>query len=180
VQLLQLLPIIFLSAGQHVHVVVMKRARPDPVPSNKDIALFYFTTKLDHDTYECRCGTTRKGKPQTGWSNLMTHVTMSHPNYLTEYNSSLKAGAIHKFFYTEKTKSIHGWLEWLLTCNLPFDTVEKEMFKKYSVLRPISYKTLMKYMESLTKVVEKKISACLPVSNSFIPLIKQILAFLTQ
>jgi hypothetical protein len=45
---------------------------------------------------------------------------------------------------------------------LPFNTVEKESFRFYSKLPPLSIDTFMKYMKATTKSLEKTIAQMLP------------------
>ena len=139
----------------------MKRQR-EPQGNNKEISLFFFVKVAGEDhIYKCRCGNVREKQPQTGWTNLMSHIMKDHPDYLLEFSSSSSASNTLSFF-TPKTKKIYGWLDWIVTCSLPFNTVDDNTFKKYTSLPPISLKTCMKYLEGLTKVLEKKISTMLP------------------
>lgn len=36
------------------------------------------------NVYQCRCGANRKVKEKTGYSNLMSHITQQHPDYMGE------------------------------------------------------------------------------------------------
>lgn len=55
-----------------------------------------------------------------------------------------------------------GWLEWIVTSNLPFVFVESALTRKYSKMEPLSKKSLMKYLRLLTAEVEKMVLNELP------------------
>jgi len=92
----------------------------------------------------------------------MSHIYSSHPHYLQEVEDGNKNSLLTNYFHSDHTKNVYGWLRWILTASLPFETVSKEIFRDYTTLSPIAKNTFMKYMELLTKVLEKKISKILP------------------
>ena len=103
----------------------------------------------------------RKQNPKRGYGNLMEHVKRGHASYLSEIreNSSLS----HSFeTLSENTKKIYGWLDWIFKSGLPFSFIDKEETKEYTNLQPICSKTLVNYIETLTKMVEINISKDLP------------------
>lgn len=151
--------------GLDVSLSMSKRTRDDT--NHKEICLFYFTLdkKINPENdkrYLCKCGAIREKKPNTGWSNLMSHITKEHPAYLQETNQSGNQPSLKMTFYSAKTINIYGWINWILSCGLPFTTVSNQTFHQYTKLTPICYNTFMKYLESLTKLLEKKISKMLP------------------
>ncbi|KAG6971827.1 hypothetical protein JG688_00004282, partial [Phytophthora aleatoria] len=64
--------------------------RPNPTFFNKQVARFFFLPALDDQGeptgYQvCKtCGKYRKHTPRTGYTNLVSHVRESHPNYEDE------------------------------------------------------------------------------------------------
>lgn len=52
---------------------------------------------------------------------------------------------------------MYSWIELVVEGNLSFSAVEKDVFRKHVKIESISTDTLMRYMEGLTKIVEKKI-----------------------
>jgi hypothetical protein len=91
----------------------------------------------------------------------MEHLRASHPNYeqlLKDYPDPSMLPA----YYDQKSVNMYSWLDWVVTEGLPFKTVSKESFRKYSCLESISTETYMKYMGELTTEVENEIRAILP------------------
>lgn len=146
-----------------------------PNYSPEDIARFYFTRGEDIKgpstrkkdkgqevvlgaIWTCKCGNKRKKLERGGWTNLEEHVLKQHPNYLCEMPSVIDKTSRMKDYYVDaKTANLFGWIEWILSENLPFTFCEKKMTRKYSNLSPLSVKTLKKYMLLLASYVEKKI-----------------------
>ena len=122
--------------------------------SNKQIVDFYFNEK-EKNKFRCRCGNERK--VGNGYQNLLTHIYTKHPNYLQEIQNQESV-----FKPSDKVTCIYGWLDWIISNGYPFNFCENAVTKKYSSLKPISKKTLIKYLELLTRVVEQRISQELP------------------
>lgn len=62
----------------------------------------------------------------------------------------------------DKTKNIYGWIEWILNENLLFVFVDSDSTKKYTSLKPISSRTLQRYVISLGHAIEENIKKSLP------------------
>jgi hypothetical protein len=62
----------------------------------------------------------------------------------------------------KKALKIFGWMDWVVTANLPFDFVRQPVNRKYAKLQKISVNTLKKYMNAVMEIVERKISEKLP------------------
>ena len=122
--------------------------------SNKQIVDFNFNEK-EKNKFRCRCGNERK--VGNGYQNLLTHIYTKHPNYLQEIQNQESV-----FKPSDKVTCIYGWLDWIISNVYPFNFCENAVTKKYSSLKPISKKTLMKYLELLTRAVEQRISQELP------------------
>ena len=54
-----------------------------PRTSKDPVVEFYFT-KIGVDEYQCKCGCKRKRKPNSGFTNLMSHIVKQHPNWRAE------------------------------------------------------------------------------------------------
>lgn len=61
------------------------------------------------------------------------------------------------FTVSKKHKDIYCWMDWIISEGLPFNTVEKENFRKYSNVGNICINTLMKYIAGVKKVVQDDI-----------------------
>ena len=53
---------------------------------NKDVVQFYFTHKGENK-WTCRCGRSRKQELNKGYSNLMSHITIDHPEWKIEFTA---------------------------------------------------------------------------------------------
>ncbi|KAL0217579.1 hypothetical protein RCL1_008160 [Eukaryota sp. TZLM3-RCL] len=72
---------------------------------------------------------------------------------------------LHKFVIADRSGTIFGWLDLIITGQLPFNTVAKKNYRLYSKLKSISRNTLMKYAILVHEAVRKKIAGLL--SESF-------------
>lgn len=133
---------------------------------DKDVTLAFFTrTSEDEDIWECRCGSRLKQTKKAGYGNLAKHVKFCvshegweddvHNKYLEAMRNNVPAGDLEKMGFVADKKGLNAfrWLEWIVMKNLPFSFVEDELTKN-SVLKDISYKTFMKYLQLTTKEVE--------------------------
>lgn len=147
----------------------------------KKVALFYFELiSEEEDRYQCKLcpKVQRVQKQNTGFSNLMSHITSAHPNFEEEMKktkdgkivgikistpcSDFKLINTRDFLVPPKINNIYSWVDWIVNEGLPFSTVEKSLTRKYTNLSPISISSLMNAMKELTVVVEKKITEILP------------------
>ena len=131
------------------------------MPSNKDIALFYYA-KLENQAnrYRCVCGVERTKPPSSGWGNLTTHVLTSHPDYAREMTS------VFPHTVTPKTRTVFRWMEWVILKGVSFSFVENELKIKYSRLENYRKKTFIKYLALATERVEKRIADDLPSKSA--------------
>ena len=126
--------------------------------TNKELTSRYFTPVQDKPgTFECKCGSvnTQKG---SGYPNLLNHIKNKHKddNILTSNQTVLDQ------YFDPKVAQIYGWMDWIVTKGLPFTFCEDETNRKYCRLKPLSYKTFMKYLGLVTTAVEKEIGNQLP------------------
>lgn len=134
------------------------------LPTNEEICSYYFKlveSKDGNEKYECKlcmpiCRRTKK--KGSGLSNLMSHIKLAHPTYLEDVLS--KRPLMDQYLVTKKVSNIFGWIDWIVTDGLPFSHCEKPCSIKYSNLDPISVDTLMKYLNLLTRAVEKVVRVC--------------------
>ena len=110
--------------------------------TSSEACSLFFTRVSDtgsEQVFKCSCGTTRKQKKGSGFSNLMSHLREKHGDWEQIYEDfrknnpkSKKAPAGHVFFVNPKVVLLHSWLDWIVTDNLPICTVEKSTFRNYS------------------------------------------------
>ena len=96
----------------------------------------------------------RTQQPNTGYSNLISHLDNQH----TDWKESIKSGSslfASKNLVTEKAKTVYGWIDWKITDNREYEFCEKEITRKYSNLGLISVPTLQTYISKLPEKVEK-------------------------
>ena len=138
-----------------------------PNDGNKFIVQLYFTQSKDsNNKWKCKCGKEIIQKKNTGWTNLFNHIKSQHPES-TERERHLKpTSSIDHYVKTndasKKGKNIFNWIDWICCGLKPFNFEECELTRKYTNLPPVSENTLKKYMDLLTKEVEKKIGDLLP------------------
>ena len=77
----------------------------------KKLAELYFTRRSETNIWVCKCGARRQQKG-SGYSNLCTHITSDHPEYL-----ELKEGiyrnesTIMNYVYPANVKKVFGWCD---------------------------------------------------------------------
>ena len=54
---------------------------------NQEIVQFFYTA-VGNDEYRCICGITRKQVRNSGYQNLLTHVTAKHPDWETQIRAN--------------------------------------------------------------------------------------------
>ena len=127
--------------------------------SGKELAKFYFTQDEPNGfMWTCKCGAKRAQKG-SGYSNLCSHITLQHPEYkkLEKNNET-----VLERFYPKKTQSIHAWIKLVVDGLLPFSFVENKTAREYMNPDSICINTFMKYLDLLSKTVQKKIANILP------------------
>ena len=128
-------------------------------------------------THKCKMCDSRvkwKGKT-TGYKTFIQHV-LGHSDWRETMerciNSNLRGPLDEVFTVTKKisnkAKNIYGWIEQIVFGSMPFSISEDEIFVKYSTLSPVSTDTIVKYIEKLGEVVEKKLKQILPDKFSLI------------
>lgn len=152
--------------------------------------LFYTQDIIDANMWLCRCGKKRK-VTGTGFTNLVNHVRELHPEefkqaqqgaiFVSESvgsnNDNIRSNTLRRqsnpcspsnseipthFLWKKNTIKLHGWLEYIIHNLCPFSSCEKEDLARHIRYDRVSLKTLLKYVDLLTKSVEQKISNILP------------------
>ena len=120
------------------------------------------------DYYHCRsCGTDGKSYKQTrkaGNQNLLSHLEASHKDEWKDelvkvMKEGMEKGPMYAFIpqtATPKAVNLYGWLIQCVQNDEPFAFVENNLKRKYSSLKPICTKTLIKYLELLGGKVEEE------------------------
>ena len=107
----------------------------------------------------------------TGHSNLANHARTRHSEEvkckLTDALKGPTRGAIGNWITVTKivspeAKNMFGWIEWIVMADLPVTVVENELYKKRSNLESTTYKTVMKHMEALLRLIKENIKRGLP------------------
>lgn len=99
----------------------------------------------------------------SGNSNLVNHALRKHAELCRSFTVDNTQRTLQlSTAVSSKAKNLYSWLDWIVTNDLPFSTVEKQTFRKYSNLAPISTKTLMKYLQLTVQKVTASLTTLLP------------------
>ena len=131
---------------------------------NKHVIKYYFT-HVEGENWKCRCGRNRKQKLKKGFSNLISHIQVDHPNWQTEVPLGTGQQTIpsNNSNISKKGQNIYNWLEWIIMGHHPFSFCENEYTRKFATgLQPISVDTLINYVDKTVEEVEKAIASALP------------------
>ena len=125
----------------------------------------------DPKKWKCRCGKTRTVEG-TGYTNFVTHAQLHHAEAYaelerTESCAEISAGSGRNavgtnLFFPKKAVQIHGVLEFVVSGLFPFHILNKTNVMRHVRYEKIDVKTLKKYMDLVTKSVERKISSLIP------------------
>jgi hypothetical protein len=108
-------------------------------------------------------------KRNSGYSNLYRHSNSHFKTMTAEQITELEyllLGFQTVLSFTNSTTSsdrnLYKWLSFVVESLSPFNVVQRECFRKLSGFGSISYDTLLKYLKSVARVVEKLIVALFP------------------
>ncbi len=116
----------------------------------------------------------KKRKEGWGYSNFLSHVERQRPEdfrgFLDAYrdggsnvSASSKSNYIpQSLFYSKKPVQVHAWIDIVVMGLMLFNVGSNPVFCRHMKHATICYPSLLKYMERLTTVVEKKITRILP------------------
>ena len=116
-----------------------------------------FYTKLDENTYVCKCKAKLTQRKNTGFTNLRAHVLSAHKDYeaqIVTYNSQLKLG----FIPSDTVKNVYYWLRTVIMSNLPFSFVENTYVREGSKYDPIMEQLIM--LRCMLYFQTKKVIVC--------------------
>ena len=118
----------------------------------------YFTETPKSGVWKCACQKQLSQKTGSGWSNLFSHIKSHHPEW--QQSGSVNQNSITTFVgsrSSESSSKVSGlvdntfrWIERIVLGMKPFNFVEDPFNRKYSNLKDISTKTVMKYMDRKT------------------------------
>jgi hypothetical protein len=120
--------------------------------------------------------------PSKGYGNLVQHIkSQQHTNWKSVVNDALNknknslGNKIHLSPFSfvlgamtlapiisMKSKNYYGWLDLIISCNLPFKIVENKTFSKYINLSPICRSTFRTLLHGLSAHVKTIIKGYLP------------------
>ena len=117
---------------------------------------------------QSKCGTRKKQKVNTGYTNLKNHLrSCVGDDFQQIYRDLLKSskgkGRLDRFgFINTREKEVYKVLEWIVMRNHPLSEVDNELTRSILTTKPICSKTLRKCILALTPHVEKSIVEDLP------------------
>ncbi|KAG6618481.1 Phosphoenolpyruvate carboxykinase [Phytophthora cinnamomi] len=109
------------------------------------------------------CGTSRKQQVGSGYSNLLSHLTSTHPDFEETYQASVATDApLSSFgFVSEATQHRYQWLQWVVERNMPISEVDDPLTRSMASWKPVSSKTLKLDMQTCSAnvgdVIEKEL-----------------------
>ncbi|KAF1773919.1 Zinc finger, BED-type [Phytophthora cactorum] len=129
--------------------------------NSRAISSFFFTDCGDGQ-FSCKqCGKVRKQTPGTGYTNLISHLAAKHPGYTETYDESQRTHGrsleAHGFV-DQRTMEIFKWMEWIVTRNHALSEVDDPLTRSLAAVKPISSKTLMRYMRHVATKVGARIA----------------------
>lgn len=92
----------------------------------------------------------RKQAPKTGYTNLMSHLSLMHPTHGEEYAQFQRRNlsSLDVFgFVDQDTSNMYDWLRWVVERHLPLSEVENSLTQQLVKMRPNSVATLKSYMQ---------------------------------
>ncbi|ETP39963.1 hypothetical protein F442_12610 [Phytophthora nicotianae P10297] len=83
--------------------------------TSRSVCNFYFTD-CGNGVFTCKqCNTRRKQAPGPGYSNLLSHLAMKHPDHLAVFEASQQGQTLQDHgFVDARTMEIFKWMEWTL------------------------------------------------------------------
>ncbi|ETP52020.1 hypothetical protein F442_02918 [Phytophthora nicotianae P10297] len=91
----------------------------------------------------------------------MSHLATNHPGFREtneesqrSFGQSLEAHG----FVDQRTMEIFKWMEWVIARNMALSEVDDPMTRALAAIKPVSSKTLVKYMRHVASKVGSRIS----------------------
>ena len=135
--------------------------------SGKELTRVFFHRETPNGSiWVCHCGKKCQQKG-SGYTNLVSHIMrIHHDQYLKLREKEQKTfTSVMDTFWPKKAQTLSAWLLLIVNGLLPFSFCENECARQCMKQGPISRKTLMKYLNKLTVVVEKKITEMFQALN---------------
>jgi len=132
---------------------------------------YFFTQCENKDFYICnneKCSVKIKQKLNSGYTNLKNHVEKcTGKDYLEIYNEVCKICKseedLQAFGYVNsREKDVYALLEWITQRNIPLSKLDNTITRSMLKTKPLTSKTMRKYILSLLPYVENKIASVLP------------------
>jgi tRNA(Ile2) C34 agmatinyltransferase TiaS len=101
---------------------------------NREICAFFYEDKGQGD-FRCQlCGACRKQQVGSGYSNLLSHLISTHPDFEETYRASVATDApLSSFgFVSEATQHRYQWLQGVVERNMPLSEVDDPLTRSMS------------------------------------------------
>lgn len=143
----------------------------NPSYLKKDMIDYFFTQCEDKDFYICnnpKCKSKCKQQEKTGYTNLKNHLrSCIGESYESVYVGLLKTskdkGRLDSYgFVNKREMEVYKLLQWIVMRDQPLSELDNELSRDLFRTKPISSKTMRKYILALTPLVEKAIAEDLP------------------
>ncbi|RLN96724.1 hypothetical protein BBJ28_00019689 [Nothophytophthora sp. Chile5] len=85
-----------------------------------------------------------------------------HLDYLADMRESDAGAGTLVRWIRQRAKNMHGWMDWVITNNLPLSFCENPVTRRYTSMTPVCVETLRSAMDSVTHAVEAKIRVEMP------------------
>ena len=137
----------------------------------KELIQYFFTQCEDKNYFLCnnpKCEGKVKQQVNTGYTNLKNHLRSCigqdfEQIYMDLVKSCKKKGRLDSYgFMNERESEVHRLLEWIVMGNQPLAELDNDLSRGLFKTKPISSKTMRKYILTLTPHVEKSIADNLP------------------
>ena len=108
------------------------------------VAKHFVKVEGEDSKWACACGKVLVQKVNTGYTNLVSHVRTTHPDWLQQQLATQPQITNHTTTRTttKNANNMYAWLEWVCVGLKPFSFVEDELTRKYTKLTLITVPTL--------------------------------------
>ncbi|RLN48889.1 hypothetical protein BBJ28_00014648 [Nothophytophthora sp. Chile5] len=116
----------------------------DKIDPNREICAFFFEDQ-GQGVFHCQlCGASRKQQLRSGYSNLLLHLTSTHPDFEEIVTAAVESDALltNFGFISEATHQRYMWLQWVVERYLPVSEVDNPLTRSMSCWKPMSSKTI--------------------------------------
>ena len=129
---------------------------------NKPVVDFYYkkAPEAGQDLRRCKCSVLRNQKPNSGSTNLFSHIGERHPIWKEKIKTKNTLAQV----ISAKRQPIFNWLEWLIKDNLEFTFVDSKLTQKNTKLTKICRQTPVKCLDKTVEIVDQEITRVLTES----------------